>query len=312
MVEPIFFIGNVRFGRRASLNDRYKVFPKQNKMFPTALFDGRSVLNARLWHHSPFKDFVRPSVNRTIWMTTTLILYAIGLPAQTHAMENPGKIKAVCPSLDHSEWNSLLKKHVDDQGNVSYPGFAKEKGKLISYLRYLEKNAPSKACSKNEKLAYYINLYNAATVKLILDNYPVNTIKDINAPWGKKRITVGGKKLSLGHIEHKILRKMGEPRIHFAINCASYSCPKLMPEAFLPETMETQLERATTDFINDPSRNVLSKESARLSAIFKWYKGDFTEKGPLLAYVNRYSKTKIQEGAKITYLTYDWGLNEIR
>ncbi|MGI9551703.1 MAG: DUF547 domain-containing protein [Aurantibacter sp.] len=213
---------------------------------------------------------------------------------------------------DHSSWNVLLQKYVDTEGNVNYAGLAKDKGKLEAYLQYLNQNAPSEDWPKNEKLAYYINLYNAATVKLIVDNYPLESIKDLRNPWDSKWVLIGGKKYSLGNIEHKILRKMNEPRIHFAINCASYSCPKLVNKAFLRDTMEEQLEDATIDFINDSSRNVISENKIKLSNIFKWYKGDFTEGGSLIDYLNRYSKTKAGAKAKISYLTYDWGLNESR
>jgi len=213
---------------------------------------------------------------------------------------------------DHSAWNDLLHKYVDAEGNVDYAAIAKESEKLEAYLGHLDANAPSKDWSKNEKLAYYINLYNAATVKLIVDNYPLKSIKDLKDPWDSKWVLIGGEKHSLGNIEHKILRKMNEPRIHFAINCASYSCPKLVSKAFLPETMEEQLETATIDFINDNSRNKISGKKAQLSNIFKWYKGDFTENGSLVDYLNRYSNIKADKKAKISYLTYDWGLNESR
>lgn len=215
-------------------------------------------------------------------------------------------------SADHSNWNELLKKHVDSDGNVDYAAFAKDKSKLEAYLDHLDKNAPSEKCMKSVKLAYYINLYNAATVKLIIDNYPIKSIKDLSSPWGKKWVLVSGKKLSLGHIEHKILRKMNEPRIHFAINCASYSCPKLVNKAFLAETMEEQLEAATVDFVNDTSRNLISENKVELSNIFKWYKEDFTENETLIEYVNRYSNTKTDKKTKVSYLTYDWGLNETK
>ncbi|MEO1013127.1 MAG: DUF547 domain-containing protein [Bacteroidota bacterium] len=234
------------------------------------------------------------------------------IPTHTWAQESSDREAEICPAIDHSQWNELLKKYVDTKGNVAYKAFAEEEQKLTAYLNYLDSNAPSQDCSVNTRLSYYINLYNAATVKLIIDNYPLNSIKDIKNPWSKKRVLVGGKKYSLGYIEHKILRKMNEPRIHFAINCASYSCPKLIDQAFLSETMETQLEAATKDFVNDPSRNEISPEKIQLSAIFKWYKGDFIKNGRLIEYIDHYSRTKATEGTKISYLTYDWGLNEAR
>ncbi|MBA6315253.1 DUF547 domain-containing protein [Cellulophaga baltica] len=212
----------------------------------------------------------------------------------------------------HAEWNTLLGKYVDQKGNVNYKGFKKDAFALSTYLDSLAKNAPTDQWSKDEKLAYYINLYNAATVKLILDNYPVKSIKDIKSPWDQEWVKIGNKTYSLGTIEHKILRKMNEPRIHFAINCASYSCPKLENTAYLPATMEAQLQKATFSFINDTTRNTISENELQLSNIFKWYKSDFTTKVSLQEYIKPYSKIAISTNAKVKYLDYNWSLNEIK
>lgn len=212
--------------------------------------------------------------------------------------------------LSHAAWNTLLKKYVDRAGNVDYGNFKSDAAALDSYLKYLAENVPMDGAPKNERLAYYINLYNAATVKLILDHYPVKSIKDIRSPWDKEWVEVGDEKLSLGHIEHKILRKMNEPRIHFAINCASYSCPKLMNDAFIAAKMESQLEEATQGFIQDTMRNRISAGELGLSNIFKWYKRDFTESGSLIDYIKPYTEVSIHEDADIDYLNYDWSLNE--
>lgn len=213
--------------------------------------------------------------------------------------------------VDHSIWAILLKKHVDEKGNVDYKGFNKDIILLRNYLDYLAKNPPKDKWSKPEKLAYYINLYNAATVKLILDNYPTKSIKGIKNPWGKEIVQIGSEKISLGDLEHKILRKMEEPRIHFAINCASYSCPKLVNTAFTPTNLEKLLEQTTIDFINDPKRNVLTEEKASLSQIFNWYKMDFAKNGSLIDYLNQYAHVKLTSNTKISYLKYNWELNDI-
>ncbi|MBT8315409.1 MAG: DUF547 domain-containing protein, partial [Maribacter sp.] len=184
--------------------------------------------------------------------------------------------------------------------------------KLKDYLDYLAKNPISATASKEERLAYYINLYNAGTVQLILENYPLESIKDIFRPWGKDRVKIGDYTYSLGEIEHDVLRKMNEPRIHFAINCASFSCPKLLNEAFTASNVEQLLDKATYDFINDPSKNILSHNAIELSKIFKWYKGDFTEGNTLIDYLNKYSDIDISNDSEIHYLTYDWRLNEKR
>lgn len=209
-------------------------------------------------------------------------------------------------------WNELLAKYVSSDGNVDYKGFLKDKEKLQAYLDDMAANNPQKEWSKKEKLVYYINIYNAGTVKLILDNYPTKSIKDINKPWAKEIVKIGENTFSLGDIEHKILRKMNEPRIHFAINCASYSCPKLMNEAFAVSNIEEMLERATVDFINDPQRNKITEDKLQLSNIFKWYKKDFNSKGSLINYINPYTENTIDEKANISFLKYDWSLNEAK
>lgn len=222
-------------------------------------------------------------------------------------------VKKVDPkkiTINHILWNNLVTKYVSDKGNVNYKDFAANSRKLQEYLDYLNNNSPNSSFTKNEKLAYYINIYNAATVKLILDNYPTKSIKDLKNPWGNAIVKIDNQLISLGDIEHTILRKMNEPRIHFAINCASYSCPKLLNSAFSASKMEKQLHNVTYDFVNDATRNKIHENNIQLSEIFKWYKKDFTTNNTLIAYLNKYSKTLIKPSAKTTYLKYDWSLNE--
>lgn len=212
----------------------------------------------------------------------------------------------------HTPWNDLLKKHVDIEGNVNYLDFKNDSLDLETYLAHLSQNIPSDSWDKNEKLAYYINLYNAATVKLIVDNYPTKSIKDIPNQWKKKWISLGNGITSLNDIEHEVLRKMNEPRIHFAINCASYSCPKLLNTAFTAQNMERLLSKATIDFINDKKRNRFENGVAQLSRIFKWYKSDFTKKTSLVEYINTYLENPTSKNTKVEYLDYDWSLNEAK
>ncbi|PIF01024.1 MAG: hypothetical protein CR994_02970 [Maribacter sp.] len=215
-------------------------------------------------------------------------------------------------AVDHDTWDILLKRHVDGEGNVDYKGFIADSGQLKGYLEYLSGNPIADSAPKEERLAYYINLYNAGTVQLILDNYPLGSIKDIFRPWGKERLKIGDDSFSLGEIEHDILREMGEPRIHFAINCASYSCPKLLNRAYSASKLEEQLEKATFDFINDPTKNKISQDRIALSKIFKWYRSDFTTENPLIDYLGKYVDIKIPQDTEIDFLTYDWDLNEKR
>lgn len=225
-------------------------------------------------------------------------------------------------SIDHEAWTELLKKHVNSEGFVDYGGFKKDRLKLNAYLEVLRKNPPDETTwTQEEQIAYWINTYNAFTVKLIIDHYPIESIKDIgstiqipfiNSPWDIKFIEINNQKLDLNNIEHAILRKkFDEPRIHFAINCASVSCPKLRREAFVAEKLNDQLREQAYEFINDPKRNLISEQTVELSKIFRWFKGDFTKNQTLKAYVNQYANSKIREESNISFMDYDWSLNVV-
>lgn len=230
-----------------------------------------------------------------------------------------GMVGTTPPS--HQIWDQLVKVHVKPNGMVDYKGFIKDKAKLDQYLKLISNNAPDrKTWSKNQQLAYWINAYNAFTVKLIVDNYPTNSIRDLGPKlkiplikdvWHYKFFKIGGVESSLDEIEHSILRKeFDEPRIHFAINCASVSCPPLLNEAFVAEKLEAQLQKVAISFINDPTRNKITANNAQISSIFSWFQGDFTKKGSLIDFLNLYSKVKIKPNAKISHLDYNWNLNE--
>ncbi|MFC4723325.1 DUF547 domain-containing protein [Geojedonia litorea] len=213
-------------------------------------------------------------------------------------------------SVDHNAWDKLLKKYVADNGDVNYKGFKNDAVALNTYINYLATQVPTESWNKQEQLAYFINVYNANTIKLIIDHYPTKSIKNIKNPWLKNRIKIGDKDFSLSGIENGILRKMNEPRIHFAINCASVSCPKLLNTAFTASNVESLMEEATKAFIQNSNNNKISKNRIELSKIFQWYKGDFKDNGSLIDYVNQYSSIKINPDAKVDYLEYDWNLNE--
>lgn len=223
--------------------------------------------------------------------------------------------------ISHEIWNGLLKKHVDTKGFVNYAGFKKDQIELKKYLTLVENNAPGDKWSKDEKLAYWINAYNAFTIQLILDNLDskIKSIKDIgskvkipfvNTPWDVKFINIGGKKMDLNNIEHGIIRKdFDEPRIHFALVCAAKSCPPLRNEAFVASKLNQQLDDQGVDFLNDSSKNQVSADEAKLSNIFNWYGGDFKDKMPVIDWANKYAKVKAKKDARISYLTYNWELN---
>ncbi|MFD2917239.1 DUF547 domain-containing protein [Psychroserpens luteus] len=225
------------------------------------------------------------------------------------AYSSNSEISSRATIMSHQKWNALLQKHVSTSGKVDYLGFKKDSVALQSYLDLLAKNLPQKSWSKNATLAYWINAYNAFTVKLILDNYPVKSIKDIKKPWDQEFIMLENRAYSLGGIEHKILRKMNEPRIHFAINCASYSCPNLLNEAYTEDKLEQQLEHATASFINDKTKNKITKDKIEISKIFDWFSNDFKKNGTLIDFLSKYSTLKINANANIKFKAYNWNLN---
>ncbi len=206
-------------------------------------------------------------------------------------------------------WNSVLQKHVSSTGDVDYSAL-KNSSDFKEVLKGLSKEVPTASWSNNEKKAYWINVYNAFTLELIIQNLPLKSITDLDQPWDKKFITLQGKSYSLNQIEHEILRKdFNDPRIHFAINCASISCPKLLNKAFYPENLNAVLDRLSKEFINDGSRNTISPNQLLISSIFDWFKEDFTRGQSLIAFLNNYSSVKIQENAKVEYGEYNWNLN---
>jgi hypothetical protein len=221
--------------------------------------------------------------------------------------------------VSHDLWTSLLREYVSPEGWVDYPGFLKDSARLNQYLRLLSTAHPNdKNWSKDEQLAYWINAYNAFTVKLIVDHYPVASIKDIkngipfvNTVWDIKFINIEGYQYDLNNIEHGIIRKyFDEPRIHFAINCASVSCPKLLNEAYTADRLEEQLTAAAKGFLTDPVRNDLS--TYQVSSIFSWFRGDFKKKsGSLISFINQYAPQPLPENASLSFLDYNWELNKI-
>lgn len=192
---------------------------------------------------------------------------------------------------------------------MDYGALAKDP-RLAQYLAQLSAAKDVNTWSRNERLAFWINAYNAFTIELILKNPGVKSIKDIDSPWKKKFFSLNGELTNLDQVEHKELReKLGDERIHFAIVCASFSCPQLWNKAFTAEGLDKQLDDAARRFINDPQRNDLSGTKLRVSRIFDWFEGDFTKKGTLVAYLARYAERPIPANATVDHLDYDWSLN---
>jgi hypothetical protein len=242
----------------------------------------------------------------------------------------------------HVQWTALLKKHVVvlDGGKASqlrYAGMAADRAQLKTYLDALAKvsDADFKAWNKNQQLAFLINAYNANMVEKILTRYPnIKSVWDfgklIGDPFKDNFISLFGRKLSLNNIEHDTIRAPGvydDPRIHFAVNCASIGCPMLREEAYAAERLDAQLEDQTTRFLSDRSRNRATADGKlEVSKIFDWYGNDFrkgykgfkTLEGFFAKYANLLSDNADQQKlvrdgkAEIRYLDYDWGLNDAR
>lgn len=226
-----------------------------------------------------------------------------------------------CERISHQKWDHLLGKFVSPEGRVDYKSFKAKEILLDSYLSLLAKNSPDeKSWTRIEQLAYWINAYNAFTIKLVLKYYPIKSIKDIggviqipmiNTPWDVRFIQIGEERLTLNDIEHQKIRKVfHEPRIHFCIVCASKSCPPLRNEAYQPDSLELQLEDQAKRFLTDSFRNHISQNSLQLSKIFDWYSDDFPKGKYFYTFLNRYLVQKIENSTKIVYLDYDWSLNE--
>lgn len=243
----------------------------------------------------------------------SIILIAL-LPfgSNTHQSTEPTfeqkKISLAAP--DHSSFDQLLRKYVNSKGNVNYAGLKADKAKLNAYLKTLIDQPIQDSWSRNEKLAYWVNAYNAFTLKLIIDNYPTSSITKLKGgkPWDVKWINLGGQTYSLNNIENDIIRpQFKEPRIHFAVNCAAASCPPLLNRAWTASTLNSYFEQQAKAFINNAAYNKISANKIQVSKIFDWYGGDF---GNLINYLNKYSTVKINANAKVEFLEYDWALNK--
>jgi hypothetical protein len=229
--------------------------------------------------------------------------------------------------IDFTIWDQLLGQYVDKFGRVNYSAWQRENYQtLINWLKDLETLNYSPSSNPNEQLALWINLYNAFTVSAILKHYPIKSI--LPKFWGisnwlaflwffnNSAYKFAGKHYSLGKIEHGILRKkLQNPRIHFAIVCASIGCPLLRNQAYFPETVQQQLAADASRFINNPDkvRYDSQKDILFCSQIFKWYRQDFLAVSPSIPdYICTYLTTDLPVDAKtpIAYLHYDWNLNE--
>ena len=229
--------------------------------------------------------------------------------------------------VDHSTFAGFLDSYLDTSHpsgihRVAYGSVTSEDERLLNdYLQDLQTVKVS-GLNRSEQKAYWINLYNAFTVKLILDNYPVTSILKISkglintGPWNMKLLIVEGEGLALNDIEHRILRPIWRDiRIHFAVNCASLGCPNLQPEPYTRENTETLLDSAAREYVNHPRGVRFEGNKLYLSSIFSWYRADFGgSKETLLQHLLKYSRDDLAEklrgfNGRIKY-SYDWSLNE--
>jgi len=221
-------------------------------------------------------------------------------------------------AVDYSAFARVLKNFVNDRGQVDYAGLKADRADLDAFYAQIQNIEPDGWAVPQARMAFWINAYNAITLKVVTDHYPVKSIRRINfgLVWEIGRPVAGGK-YSLGHIEHKILRPLGDPRVHFALNCASAGCPLLPREPFDPDRLDEQLEREARNFINNPDKVRLDRDSNVLyySAIFDWFEEDFLKVEPdikayILRYLNEVDRAYIENhSVTLSVLEYDWSLN---
>lgn len=232
--------------------------------------------------------------------------------------------------IDHGVWSDVLDRFLvtgsDGVNRFAYGAVTSDDvSKLDGYLDSLS-NVAISSFSRPEQMAYWINLYNALTVKVILDHHPVDSIRDIDispglfsdGPWGKKLLTIEGEKVALDDIEHQILRPIWQdPRIHYAVNCASIGCPNLQPAPFLSDKLDRQLDAAAREFVNHPRAVEVRNSGITASSIYDWFQEDFggDDRG-VIAHLKAYAEPdlamKLEEIGRIDDHDYDWQLNEAK
>jgi hypothetical protein len=240
-------------------------------------------------------------------------------------------------SVSDKPYANLLKKYVQEgksgePNRVDYAGLSntpEDRRALEAYVQALADSTPS-TLPKDAQFAFWANLYNALTIKVVLDYYPVSSIRKINispglfskGPWGKSLVRVEGRDVSLDDIEHKILRPgWKDPRVHYALNCASYGCPSLPRKPFAAKTLEAQLEAAARDFINSPRGARIEEGNLVLSNIYDWYGRDFIQAETassdvnVISHLQYYADKKLAAAlkgrTKINSYEYNWALNDV-
>jgi hypothetical protein len=226
--------------------------------------------------------------------------------------------------IAYDEYAQVLSKYVDAGGKVDYAGLKADPAKLDSFLDQIARENIA-SYNSSQKIAFWINAYNAYTLKAVIDHYPVSSIKKIPGVWDKMKWDVAGRSLTLNDIEHEILRKkFNEPRIHFALVCASVGCPALHKEPFTGAELDTQLKDQTKRFLSVKNNFRVEGDTVYLSAIFKWFGDDFIsgyktnetfpgnseKERAILNFVSSYESFGAKEKVDIKYTSYDWSLNK--
>jgi len=231
-------------------------------------------------------------------------------------------------TINHHAWSQLLNKYVvegqDNLNRVAYQQVThQDKYALKQYIKNISKR-PISRFNRQQQRAFWINLYNALTVDIILDHYPVKSILEIKlssglftrGPWKKKIVTIEEEELSLDDIEHRILRPIWQdPRTHYAVNCASIGCPNLSKQAFTAQNMDEQLNRAAESYINHPRGAEINKGKLVVSSIYEWFKEDFEgDDQGVIRHLKQYAKPELLKQLvtiqRIDDDQYDWQLNE--
>lgn len=213
-------------------------------------------------------------------------------------------------TIDLTDYNKFLKDHVSAKGIVNYDKVLKNIEDLNKITNSFSKISPNRGWTTSEKKSYWINFYNANIIKLIAQHYPLKSINYIPNAFDDKIIDYAGTKVSLDNIEHEILRKLGDPRVHFALYSTAISSPMLKRTAYEPENIENELGIATSNFLNDPTKNKIGVTKSELSKTFDWYKDDFSSLTDIINFINIHSGgPKISDKTDITYMDYNWNLH---
>ncbi len=208
--------------------------------------------------------------------------------------------------------DAFFKAHVTN-GRVNYKAIKSNPEALNELVALAKDVRVSKSDAANYQ-AFWINAYNISVIKGIVSKYPTKSPLDIKGFFDKKTYSLGGKETTLNDLENKLLRAVfpKEARFHFVLVCAGLGCPPIINEAYKPATLEKQLQRQASLALNNPNFIKVKGKKVQLSQIFEWYKGDFTQFGSEVKYINKFRKEPIDEGAKVSYYPYDWSLNEAK